>query len=195
MSDLIKVRKFQTVIDRAFHEGGPPRAEPHIRGSIAAVVANPFAGRYEENLLSFMEALAPLAERMGHELVAAMGVPPKAIEGYGKGAIVGSAGEMEHAAVWHTPGGAGARAAIGNPKAQVPSSKKIGAVGCQLDIPLVYIHASYVRSHYDAMPVVVPDGPRANEIVFALVMTTGGRIHARLGGLAKDKIEGKDGQR
>ena len=88
-----------------------------------------------------------------------------------------------------------ARAATGNPKAQVPSSKKIGVAGCQLDIPLVYVHASYVRSHYDAFPVVVPDAPRPREIVFALVMTTGARIHARIGGLAKDKIEGLDGQR
>jgi hypothetical protein len=195
MSDLVRIRKFQTVIERAFHEGGPAREQPHLRGSIAAVVANPFAGRYEANLMPFMEALQPLAVRMGHELVAALGVAPSAIEGYGKGAIVGAAGEMEHAAIWHTPGGAGARAAIGNPKAQVPSSKKIGAIGAQLDIPMVYIHASYVRSHYDAMPVVVADGPRADEIVYALVMTTGARIHARLGGLAKGEITGADGQR
>lgn len=195
MSDLVRIRKFQTVVERAFHEGGPAREHPHLRGSIAAVLANPFAGRYEANLMPFMEALQPLAARMGHDLVAALGVAPSAIEGYGKGAIVGAAGEMEHAAIWHTPGGAGARAAIGNPKAQVPSSKKIGAIGTQLDIPMVYIHASYVRSHYDAMPVVVPDGPRADEIVYALVMTTGARIHARLGGLAKGEIAGTDGQR
>ena len=192
---LIQVRKFQTTVEKAYHEGGPARNEPLLRGSISAVVQNPYAGRFEENLVPFMEALDPLAHRMAAELLAALGGDARHIEGYGKGAIVGADGELEHGAVWHVPAGAGLRAVLGQPKAQVPSSKKVGAIGAVVDIPMVYVHASYLRSHYDVVPVVVADAPRPREIVYALVMTTEGRIHARIGGFTKDQVKGEDGLR
>jgi hypothetical protein len=125
----------------------------------------------------------------------ALGGDPKAIQGYGKGAIVGAAGELEHGALWHVPGGYAMREALGGAKAIVPSAKKVGAPGARLDVPITHIDASYVRSHFDAMEVGVPDAPRADEMVYALVMTTGSRVHARVGGLAHDQIKGEDGLR
>jgi hypothetical protein len=131
---------------------------------------------------------------MAERLVARLG-GPDAIEGYGKGAIVGLAGETEHAALWHVPGGYAMRGALGDAKAIVPSAKKVGGPGARLDVPITHTEASYVRSHFDAMEVGLNDAPRADEIVLALVMTTGSRIHARVGGLAAGDIEGKDGLR
>ena len=104
-------------------------------------------------------------------------------------------GELEIAAAWHVPAGAGLRAALGDPKAQVPSSKKVGALGSQIDIPLVHLHASYLRSHYDVEPVVVPDGPRPDDVVYALVMSTGARPAHRIGGFTIDDVHGDDGLR
>lgn len=194
MSEIV-VRKIQLLTDRIFHDGGPPASQPVVKGAIVAVVHNPFAGRYEENLMAFMEALSPLAEDLAAELLASLGGDPMAIHGYGKGAIVGVAGELEHAALWHAPGGAGVRAVLGNPKAMVAATKKVGHVGAQIDIPTVHIHAALVRSHYDVVPVAVPDAPRPDEIAYALAMTTGGRVHARIGGLTLDGVVGEDGLR
>src|SRR4051812_2294159 len=132
---------------------------------------------------------------MASALVSALGGDPKAVEGYGKGAIVGSAGELEHGALWHVPGGYGMREVLGGTKAIVPSAKKVGPPGTRLDVPITHINASYVRSHFDAMEVGVPGAPKADEIVFILVMTTGGRIHARVGGLQASQIKGEDGLR
>ena len=190
----IHIRKTHLVIERVRHEGGPPVDPPLLKGAIAIVVKNPFAGRFasEVELIAWMEALRLHADEMGRELADALG-GPKAVQSFGKGAIVGALGEIEHGAMWHGPGGAAARAALGGAKAQVPSSKKIGVVGAQLDIPLVYVHASMVRSHYDVVPLVVPDAPKPDEIVYALVMSTGGRIHARLGGLATKDTKGENG--
>jgi hypothetical protein len=168
---------------------------PLRRGAALAVIANPFAGRYVEEIASFMEALRPLGLAMARDLVAALGGDPKAVEGYGKGAIVGAAGELEHGALWHVPGGYAMREILGDAKAIVPSAKKVGGPGTRLDVPVTHINASYVRSHFDAMEVGLADAPRADEILFALVMTTGPRIHARVGGLKASEIEGKDGLR
>ena len=118
-----------------------------------------------------------------------------AIEGYGKGAIVGGDGELEHGALWHVPGGYAMREVLGDAKAIVPSTKKVGGPGTRLDIPVTHINASYVRSHFDAMEVGMNDSPKSREILLALVMTTGSRIHARVGGLAASDIEGVDGLR
>ncbi len=192
---VVAVRKVQLTIERVRHAGGPPLDEPVIRGAIAAVIANPYAGRHEPDLSAFMDVLGPLGEELACELRDAVGTDGATVEGYGKGAIVGVAGELEIAALWHVPGGAGLRHALGGPKAMVPSSKKIGALGCQLDIPMVHLHASYLRSHYDVMPVVVPDGPRPDEVVYALVMTTGPRPHHRIGGFTIDEVVGDDGLR
>jgi hypothetical protein len=159
------------------------------------VIANPFAGRYVAEIAAFMDDLKPLGLAMAHDLLAVLGGDPAAIEGYGKGAIVGAAGELEHGALWHVPGGYAMREILGDAKAIVPSTKKVGGPGTRLDVPVTHINASYVRSHFDAMEVGVPDGPRADEIALVLVMTTGPRIHARVGGLAAGDVKGEDGLR
>lgn len=190
-----KVRKFLTITEEIYHEGGPVSAEPLKRAAIVAVIENPFAGAYHAEIAGFMKDLEPLGLTMARRLIDALGGDPAAIQGYGKGAIVGQAGELEHGALWHVPGGYAMREALGDAKAIVPSTKKVGGPGTRLDVPVTHINASYVRSHFDAMEVGVPDGPRANEIALVLVMTTGARVHARVGGLKADEIKGEDGLR
>ncbi len=192
---LIRLRKQATLVEEIFHEGGPPPAEPLLRGAVCAVLHNPYAGRWEPDILPMMEALKPLGLSMANALIDALGGDPGRIEGYGKGAIVGAAGELEHGALWHVPGGYAMRDALGGAKAIVPSTKKVGGPGTRLDVPVTHIDASYVRSHFDAFEVGLADAPAADEIVVALVMTTGPRIHARVGGLAADRIAGEDGLR
>lgn len=191
----VKTRKFLVSIEEVLHEGGPVAETPQRRGAVLAVIANPFAGAYYPDIQPFMDDLKPLGLAMAQKLLAALGGDPKAIEGYGKGAIVGEAGELEHAALWHAPGGYAMRDVLGGARAIVPSTKKVGGPGCRLDIPVTHINASYVRSHFDAMEVGVPDAPRTHEMVVALVMTTGPRVHARAGGLAAGDIRGEDGLR
>ncbi|WP_075217956.1 amino acid synthesis family protein [Mongoliimonas terrestris] len=190
-----KIRKFVTTVEEIFHEGGPVAATPLKRASVVAVIENPFAGRYHAEIAGFMKDLEPLGLEMAERLIRALGGDKAAVEGYGKGAIVGQAGELEHGALWHVPGGYAMRAALGEAKAIVPSTKKVGGPGTRLDVPVTHINASYVRSHFDAMEVGVPDAPRANELALVLVMTTGARIHARVGGLKADDIKGEDGLR
>ncbi|TIS89906.1 MAG: amino acid synthesis family protein, partial [Mesorhizobium sp.] len=143
----------------------------------------------------FMEDLKPLGLDMARRLIDAMGEGVSAIEGYGKGAVVGAAGELEHGALWHNPGGYAMRELLGNAKAIVPSTKKVGGPGTRIDIPITHINASYVRSHFDAMEVGISDGPRPDEILFCLAMTCGPRVHNRMGGLAADDIKAWDGLR
>ncbi len=194
MHDIF-LRKRVLILEEIFHEGGPIAATPPQRGAILAVIQNPFAGRYEEDIAGFMDDLKPLGLMMASQLVDALGGEPTLIEGYGKGAIVGAAGELEHGALWHVPGGYAMREVLGGAKAIVPSTKKVGGPGTRLDVPVTHINASYVRSHFDAMEVGISDAPRADEIVLALVMTTGPRVHARVGGLAASEIKGEDGLR
>jgi hypothetical protein len=191
----VKIRKSLVGIEDIFHEGGPVAAVPHRRGFIAKVIENPFAGRYVEDIQPFMEDLKPLGMAMAKELIAAMGVPPEGIEGYGKGAIVGEGGETEHAALWHAPGGYSMREHVPDSLAIVPSTKKVGGPGARLDVPVTHVTASYVRSHFDAIEVGINDAPRANEMVVILVMTTGARVHNRAGGLAASDIKVRDGQK
>ena len=191
----VKIRKFLVSVEDVFHEGGPAAARPYRRGAVLAVIENPYAGKYVADIQPFMEDLKPLGLDMARRLVAALGGDPKAVEGYGKGAIVGEGGEVEHGALWHAPGGYAMRELLGGAKAIVPSTKKVGGVGARLDVPVTHINASYVRSHFDAIEVGVPDAPRANEIVLALVMTTGPRVHSRAGGLEASHIKGEDGLR
>jgi Amino acid synthesis len=132
---------------------------------------------------------------MARRLLTALGGNPAAIEAYGTGAIVGTGGEIEHGALWHVPGGYAMRALLGDAKAIVPSTKKVGGPGTRLDVPVTHINAAYVRSHFDAVEVGIADAPRTGEIVLALVMTTGPRVHARVGGLAAHEIRGEDGLR
>jgi len=191
----VVIRKKALVVEEIFHEGGPVAAVPLKRGAALVVIHNPFAGRYVEDIAGFMDDLNPLGVEMAAALLKALGNDPARIEGYGKGAIVGAAGELEHGALWHVPGGYAMRNALGVAKAIVPSAKKVGGPGTRLDVPVTHINASYVRSHFDAMEVGITDAPRADELLLALVMTTGPRIHARVGGLKASEIKGEDGLR
>ncbi|MBS0302612.1 MAG: amino acid synthesis family protein [Proteobacteria bacterium] len=213
---MIEIRRTHTHVEDIFHEFGPVAAQPLKRGFIAAVLTNPFAGRYVADILPMMEALNAVGTQMAHQLLAAMAVPAERIESYGKGAIVGAAGELEHGALWHVPGGyamrellgwSGDRAAYmagkgeaktgqpGNALSIVPSTKKVGPPGCALDVPLTHINASYVRSHFDAIEARVPGSPCADEVIYILAMSTGARVHARVGGLKAADIAKWDGLR
>ena len=191
----VQIRKRVLLVEEVFHEGGPVAAKPQLRAAALVVIHNPYAGTYVEKIEGFMDDLKPLGIEMAKSLVTALGGDPRVVEGYGKGAIVGSAGELEHGALWHVPGGYAMREVLGGAKAIVASTKKVGAPGTRLDIPITHINASYVRSHFDAMEVGITDAPRADEIVLALVMTTGARVHARVGGLKVSEIKGEDGLR
>ena len=191
---LVKVRKFKLDIEEVLHERGPVADEPLKVAVATAVIENPYAGRYEDDLLPFMQELRALGTQLSQRLVDALGGADK-VQAYGKAAIVGEDGELEHGAVWHEAGGWAMRALLGEPKAIVPSAKTIGGPGCRLMMPLGHIHAAYVRSHFGVAEVTLWDGPRRNEIAFALAMATGGRIHARLGGLAAADAKGEDGLR
>ncbi|NEW93288.1 amino acid synthesis family protein [Rhodopseudomonas sp. BR0M22] len=191
----VKVRKKLLITEEVFHEGGPIASSPRKRSAIIAVIENPFAGRYVEAISGFMDDLTPLGVALAGELLQALGGDAKAVDGYGKGAIVGASGELEHGALWHVPGGYAMREILGDAKAIVPSTKKVGGPGTRLDVPITHVNASYVRSHFDAMEVGVPDAPKADEIALVLVMSCGPRVHARVGGLAAADIKGEDGLR
>jgi hypothetical protein len=190
---LIQIRKRLLTIETVHHEGGPVAAVPLRLAAAVAVVRNPYAGRHEPDLLPFMAELRTLGRELADELVAVLG--KSKVEAYGKAAIVGVNGELEHGAVWHEAGGWAMRATLGEPKAIVPAAKAVANAGYRLMVPLHYIHAAYVRSHFNTMEVGVQDGPRPDEIVYALVMADGGRVHARLGGLTKEQVKVHDGQR
>lgn len=188
------LRKTMLFVEEIHHDGGPAPVMPRRRAAIVALVNNPFAGGYTDDLQSAMDDLKPLGLMMTDRLIAALD-GPEGIDGYGKAGLTGEAGELEHTALWHVPGGYAMRARLGEAKAIVPSSMKQGGVGTRIDIPLGHINAAYVRSHFDGMEVGVPDGPRANELLFALAMTCGPRIHNRMGGLAIADVTGADGLR
>lgn len=190
---LIEIRKRSLTIETIYHEGGPIAAKPLKLAAACAVIKNPYAGRYEENLLPFMAELRTLGTTLAEELVDTLG--KENVEVYSKAVIVGVNGEMEHGAVWHEAGGWAMRSVLGEPKAIVPAGQAVAGTGYRLMVPLHYIHAAYVRSHFNAMEVGIQDAPRPDEILFALVMGTGGRIHARLGGLTKENVSVHDGQR
>ncbi len=193
--DLVKLRKTQLLIEEIHHEFGPPPGRVRLRGAIAAVVHNPYAGRYVTDITPMMEALKPLGLEMARRLIDAMGGDARSIEAYGKASIIGSAGEVEHGALWHVPGGYGMREVLGGAKAIVPSATKVGPLGTRIDVPIHHTNAAYVRSHFDAIEIGVADAPRPDELVFILAMTNGGRIHERVGGLRANEIKGEDGQR
>lgn len=191
---LVKIRKFKLDVEQVLHEGGPIAATPLKIAVATAIVENPYAGKYVEDLLPFMEELRALGAELSSRLIVALGGADK-VQAYGKGAIVGEDGELEHGAVWHEAGGWAMREALGYPKAIVPAAKTIAGCGSRVMIPLGHIQAAYVRSHFGVAEMSVWDGPRRNEIAFGLAMATGGRIHARLGGLAAEQIKGEDGLR
>jgi hypothetical protein len=191
----VEIRKVQTTVEEVFHEGGPPATRPLKVGAIAAVIANPFAGRYVAELQPYMEELKPLGLDLAQRLIARSAGCHDRISGFGKASIVGGAGELEHGALWHVPGGYAMRELLGDAKAIVPSAKKVGGPGARIDVPITHINASYVRGHFNAIEVGVPGAPEADELVFILAMTTGGRIHDRMGGLRTEDIRGEDGLR
>jgi hypothetical protein len=191
---IIKIRKKLLNIESIYHEGGPARTEPIKMGSIAVVINNPYAGRYVEDLSELVKDASEMAKELVPELLAALGGAEK-IQAYGKGAIVGLAGELEHGAIWHEAGGWPMRANLPKAKSIVPASKVVAAAGTRLPIPMHHIEACYVRSHFTSMDVGVIDGPRPDELLYALVMATGSRVHERLGGLRQEQISVGDGQR
>ena len=191
----VSVRKIVNAVEEIHHDFGPPLDRPLRKGWVAAVIANPYAGRYEPDILPMMEALKPLGLVCSRRLLEALGGETDAIEAYGKGSLIGADGEVEHGALWHVPGGYAMREMLGKALAIVPSSAKVGPLGATIDIPLHHRNAAYVRSHFDAITVTVPDAPRAGELMFVLAMSTGSRPHARVGGLSAKDISVWDGQR
>jgi len=191
----IDVRKKLIVVEEVLHEGGPLADQPRKIGAITAVIKNPFADRYVDDIEWFSAELKTLGLACAQELMSAMNEEPSGIDGYGKGAITGEAGEREHAALWHVPGGYAMRELLGDAKAIVPSTKKVGGPGSCLDVPITHINAAYVRGHFDAMEVCVPDAPQRDELAVSLVMSCGGRVHDRAGGLKASDIKGEDGLR
>lgn len=190
----LRVRKIVHGVEESWHDGGPQRTTPVVKGWIAAAVSNPYAGAFTETLDPSIEALKTLGVDLSRRLSALLG-GAAAVDAYGKGAIVGSAGEIEHSALWHVPGGYAMRDVLGKALAIVPSTVKMGGFGTTLDVPLHHKDACYVRSHFDAITMSMTDGPRPDEIVFVLAMARGGRPHARMGGLTVDQIAKWDGQR
>ena len=190
----VVLRKTAFSIEEIFHEGGPVSSNPPRRAAAIAIIENPFAGRYEADIQGFMEDLKPLGLKLATRLVEMLGGADQ-IEGYGKGALIGEAGELEHGALWHAPGGYAMRELLNDSSAIVPSSKKVSGVGSRLDVPITHKDAAYVRSHFDSMEVGLNDAPKANEMALILVMSTGARVHNRAGGLAAQDVTGKDGLR
>lgn len=189
----MEIRKVVTVIEDTLREGGREVA-PRIRKvAVAAVMRNPLAGRFEEDLTSLIDEGEQLGSFLGRQAVEALGGQ---VDSYGKGGIVGTSGELEHvAALIHPKFGTSLRDAVGGGKAIIPSVKKRAGPGASIDIPLHYKDAAFVRSHFDAMEIRVPDAPAADEIVIAVAVTNGGRPHPRIGGLQKAEVRGEDGLR
>jgi hypothetical protein len=191
-----KIRKIATFLEETHVEMGKPISPPTRRAAAVAVIDNPFAGRYVEDLTELMEIGEELGALLAERAVAALGITGPSAESYGKAALVGTEGELEHAAaILHPRMGAPVRKALGKGAALIPSSKKRGAPGAALDVPLGHKDAAFVRSHFDGMEVCISDAPRANEIMVALAVTDSGRPLPRVGGLTKDQIKGEDGLR
>lgn len=191
-----QIRKLVTVVEETQREMDRAVNPPTRKAAAIAVIANPFAGRYQGDLEELMAIGEELGDLLGRRAVAALGIAPGAAESYGKAAIVGDAGELEHAAaILHPRLGKPLRAAVEKGAALVPSAKKMGGAGAPIDVPLGHKDAAFVRSHFDGMEIRVPDAPRANEIVVAVVVTDSGRPLPRVGGLTTQQIEGKDGLR
>ena len=191
-----EIRTLVTLVEETLREADRVIQPPTRKAAAVAIIANPFAGRYVDDLEPLIAIGEELGALLGERAVRALGVPPAAIESYGKAAIVGEAGELEHAAaILHPRLGAPLRRAVEKGAALVPSAKKLGGVGTAIDVPLGHKDAAYVRSHFDAMEVRVASGPRANEILVAVAVADSGRPLPRIGVLSKDAIEGRDGLR
>jgi hypothetical protein len=191
-----KIRKIIVQVDEIHQDGGKAVHPPTRRAMAMAVIDNPYAGRFCENLDELIDIGEELGGLLGERCVQALGIAPAQANSYGKAAVVGEGGELEHAAaILHPKLGAPLRVAVSQGAALVPSAKKQGTLGTAVDVPLGHKDAAFVRSHFDAMEARVADAPRANEIVVAVVVTDSGRPHARVGGLQVHEIVGKDGLR
>lgn len=193
---MTDIRKIVVTVEETRTEMGQAIDPPTRKALAIAVIANPFAGTHVEDLTPLIETGAMLGDLLGRRAVEALGVSPGQIESYGKAAMVGERGELEHAAaLLHPAMGAPLRAAVGGGAALVPSAKKRGGPGQTLDVPLGHKNAAYVRSHFDAVEARLPDAPGADEIVVAIAVTDSGRPLPRVGGLTAGDVEGKDGLR
>jgi len=193
---IAKIRKIVTVVEETRGEMDRIVDPPTRRAASIAVIENPYAGRYVEDLQQLIDAGEELGALLAEKAVAALGIEGPRAESYGKAAAVGENGELEHAAaLLHPKLGSPDRKVLGKGAALIPSSKKRGGPGVVLDIPLGHKDAAYVRSHFDGMEVRIADAPRANEIMIAVAVTDSGRPLARVGGLTKDQIKGEDGLR
>ena len=191
-----RIRKLIVEVDETRIEGGKAIDPPTRKALAMAVIENPYAGRYAENLDELIAIGEELGGLLGEKCVQALGIAPGAAQSYGKAAIVGEAGELEHAAaILHPKLGAPLRLAVEKGAALVPSSKKRGTLGTAIDVPLGHKDAAFVRSHFDAVEARVSDAPRANEIVVAVAVTDSGRPLPRIGGLQVSEIKGEDGLR
>jgi hypothetical protein len=192
----MEVLKYVTIVEETLKEGGKKVDPPTRKAAAIAVIKNPFAGKYVENLDPLVDIGEELGGILGKRAVEALRITSKNAESYGKAAIVGTDGEFEHAAaILHPKLGTPLREAVGGGKAIIPSAKKIGNPGTEIDVPLHYKDAAFVRSHFDAMTVRVPDAPRPDEIVVVIVVTDSGRPHPRIGGLKKEEAKKEDGLR
>jgi hypothetical protein len=193
---IAAIRKIVVQVDETHLEMGRPVQPPTRRAVAIAVIANPYASFYADNLDSLVTIGEELGQLLGAKCVAALGVTPAQVQSYGKAAIVGESGELEHAAaILHPKMGATLRREVGSGAALVPSAKKMGGLGTAIDVPLGHKDAAYVRSHFDAIEARIADAPRANEILVAIAVTTSGRPLARVGGLQVSEIKGEDGLR
>ncbi len=192
----MEIRKVVVVVEEVRADGQKALEKSIKKCSASAVIKNPFAGRYVEDLSELTDVGEYLGGFLAQKAVEAMGIAPAEAESYGKGAIIGVDGELEHgAAILHPKLGKPMRDAVNGGKAIIPSAKKMGGPGTSLDVPVHFKDAAFVRSHYDAMEVRLHDAPKADEIVVSVVVTSGGRPHPRIGGLQKHEIKGEDGQR
>ena len=193
---IAKIRKIATFVEETHFEMGRPICPPTRRAAAVAVIENPHAGKYVEDLSDLMTIGEELGALLAEKAVAALGIAGPSAESYGKAAAVGEDGELEHAAaILHPKLGTPVRKVLGKGAALIPSSKKRGGLGVALDIPLGHKDAAFVRSHFDGMEVRINDAPRANEIMVAVAVTDSGRPLARVGGLKKEEIKGEDGLR
>lgn len=192
----MEVRKYVTILEEIHSDGGRAMDPPGKRAAAVAVVRNPFAGRYVEDLAPLMDIGDELGGVLGKMAVDALGIQPDKAESYGKAAIVGENGEREHAAaILHPKLGGPFRDSVAGGLSLIPSAKKMGGMGAEIDVPINFKDAAFVRSHFDAMTVRIDDAPRADEIVVALVVTDCGRPHPRIGGLEKEDAKMEDGLR
>lgn len=196
LSGQPEIRKVYTFVEETYADGAARLSQPVRKAAAAVVFKNPFVDKYYEDLSLFYDWSEALGDMLARKAVEALGIKPEEVHSYGKAAIVGERGELEHcAALLHPKLGKPLREHVGGGKAIIPSSKKLGYPGASIDVPLHFKNAAFVRSHFDAMEVRLPDAPRGDELVLIVVVTDGGRPFPRIGGLTLEEVKGEDGLR